>query len=133
ANAETCAAMTRAAVRALHLQLFADSPAAALTAIKTPDGMDSGAIIKAMKAKFGAVIANGQGEMKGQLFRVAHLGYFDYLDTLGVIGALEHVLAGLGVEVELGAGITAAQREYAHRLSNMSGKSGGALSAKLTS
>ena len=108
--------MTRAAARALDLELFArQSPAAALTAIKSPGGLESGAIVKAMKAEFGAVIADGQGEMKGQLFRIAHLGYFDYMDTLAVIGALEHVLAELRGQVELGAGLAAAQREYASR------------------
>jgi aspartate aminotransferase-like enzyme len=116
ANAETCAAMTRAAAGAMGLELFArSSPAAALTAIKSPQGMDSGEVVKAIKTEFGAVIANGQGEMKGSLFRIAHLGYFDYMDTLAIIGALEHVLASLGCDVELGHGVTAAQREYASR------------------
>jgi aspartate aminotransferase-like enzyme len=113
-NAETAAAMTRAAARALGLKLFAaGSPGAALTAIASPPGIDSGDIVKAYRNRFGAVIANGQGEMKGQLFRIAHLGYYDYLDTIAAIGALEHVLAGLGQPVELGAGLQAAQQVYA--------------------
>ena len=112
-NAETAAAMTRAAAKALGLKLFSSSsPAAALTAIASPEGTDSGDIVKAFRNRFGAVIANGQGEMKGQLFRIAHLGYYDYLDTIAVIGALEHVLAGMGKPVELGAGLQAAQRVY---------------------
>ena len=41
------------------------------------------------------VVANGQGEMKGKIFRIAHLGYYDYLDAIGVIGALEHVCSKL--------------------------------------
>jgi aspartate aminotransferase-like enzyme len=113
-NAETAAAMTRAAAKALGLKLFsASSPGAALTAIAAPAGMDSSDIVKGFKNRFGAVIANGQGDMKGQLFRIAHLGYYDYLDTIAAIGALEHVLAGLGVSVELGAGLNAAQQVYA--------------------
>ncbi len=113
-NAETAAAMTRAAAQALGLRLFsASSPGAALTAIAAPAGMDSGDIVKGFRNRFGAVIANGQGEMKGQLFRIAHLGYYDYLDTIAAIGALEHVLAGLGVPVELGVGLQAAQQTYA--------------------
>lgn len=113
ANAETAAAMTRAAAQALGLKLFsASSPGAALTAITSPAGMDSGDIVKAFRNSFGAVIANGQGEMKGKLFRIAHLGYYDYLDTIAAIGALEHVLAGLGQKVELGAGLRAAQQVY---------------------
>jgi aspartate aminotransferase-like enzyme len=113
-NAETAAAMTRAAAKALGLKLFsASSPGAALTAIASPDGMDSGEIVKAFRSRFGAVVANGQGEMKGQLFRIAHLGYYDYLDTIAAIGALEQVLAGLGLSIELGAGLHAAQQVYA--------------------
>jgi aspartate aminotransferase-like enzyme len=113
-NAETAAAMTRAAARALGLKLFAeDSPGAALTAITSPAGIDSGEIVKAFRNRFGAVIANGQGEMKGQLFRIAHLGYYDYLDTIAAIGALEHVLAALGQPVKLGTGLEAAQQVYA--------------------
>src|SRR6202041_3096731 len=60
-NAETCAAMTRAAVEALGLKLFApESPAAAATAVLPPPGMDSGAIVKELKSRFAAVITNGQ-------------------------------------------------------------------------
>src|SRR3954464_9117729 len=77
ANAEMAAAMTRAAATALGLELFsADSPAAALTAISAPKGIDSGVLVKALREQFGAVVANGQGEMKGQMIRIAHLGYY---------------------------------------------------------
>jgi len=113
-NAETAAAMTRAAAKALGLKLFsASSPGAALTAIASPDGVDSSDIVKAFRNRFGAIVANGQGEMKGQLFRIAHLGYYDYLDTIAAIGALEQVLAEMGRPIELGAGLKAAQRVYA--------------------
>jgi aspartate aminotransferase-like enzyme len=113
-NAETAAAMTRAAAKALGLKLFSvDSPGAALTAVAPPAGVDSSDIVKAFRNHFGAVIANGQGEMKGQLFRIAHLGYYDYLDTIAAIGALEQVLAEMGQRVELGAGLKAAQEVYA--------------------
>jgi len=113
-NAEMAADMTRAAAQALGLKLFsASSPGAALTAIASPLGVDSGDIVKAFRNRFGAVIANGQGEMKGQLFRIAHLGYYDYLDTIAAIGALEHVLVGIGHKMELGAGLHAAQQVYA--------------------
>ncbi len=116
-NAESAAAMTRAAATALGLKLFAPAaPAAALTAICPPQGMEAGAIVKQFRERFGAVIAAGQGEaMKNALFRVAHLGYFDYMDTVAIIAALEQVLATLGVKVEFGAGVAAAQQAYAER------------------
>ncbi len=113
-NAETAAAMTRAGAQALGLKLFAaGSPAAALTAVAAPDGVDSSDIVKAFRNHFGAIVANGQGEMKGQLFRIAHLGYYDYLDTIAAVGALEQILVQMGRKVELGAGLRAAQEVYA--------------------
>jgi aspartate aminotransferase-like enzyme len=113
-NAELCAEMTRAAILALGLKLFASSPAAALTAIHAPEGIDSGKIIKEFRESFDAVVANGQGEMKGQIFRIAHIGYYDYLDTIGILGALEHVLARVtGKPVEYGAAVRPAQEVYA--------------------
>jgi aspartate aminotransferase-like enzyme len=95
--------------------LFAPScPAAALTTIQSPSGIDSGAIIKEFRDRFGAVVANGQGEMKGKLFRIAHLGYYDYLDTIGILAALEQVLATVVRQpVEYGVAVRAAQEVYA--------------------
>ncbi|MGD0162770.1 MAG: alanine--glyoxylate aminotransferase family protein [Candidatus Sulfotelmatobacter sp.] len=117
-NAELCAEMTRAGGEALGLKLYAASPAAALTAICSPQGIDSGKIVKEFRETFDAVVANGQGEMKGQLFRIAHIGYYDYLDTVGILGALEHVLARVtGKPVEYGAAVRAAQEVYARGLS----------------
>ncbi len=114
ANAELCAAMTRAAVAALGLELFAPgAPCAALTAVKAPRAMSSTDIVKKCKTRFGATIADGQGGMKGQLFRIAHLGYFDPLDTLAIVGALEQALYEvLPAKVPLGAGLAAAQQAY---------------------
>ena len=115
-NAELAAAMTRAGAEGLGLKLFAkSSPSAALTAIASP-GVDSGAIVKEFRDAFSAVVANGQGEMKGQLFRIAHLGYYDYLDTVGILAALEQVLASVtGKAVEFGAAVRAAQLVYAQQ------------------
>jgi aspartate aminotransferase-like enzyme len=113
-NAEICAEMTRAGAKALGLKLYASSPAAALTAICAPDGVDSSKIVKEFRESFDAVVANGQGEMKGKLFRIAHIGYYDYLDTIGILGALEHVLARvIDRSVEYGAAVRAAQEVYA--------------------
>jgi aspartate aminotransferase-like enzyme len=116
-NAELAAEMSRAGVRALGLKLFAaSSPAAAVTAIEAPAGVDSGAIVKEFRESFNAVVANGQGEMKGKLFRMAHIGYYDYLDTIGVLAALEHVLAHVtGKPVEYGSAVRAAQEVFARQ------------------
>ena len=124
ANAELCAAMTRAGVQALGLKLFSPTaPAVALTAVTAPEGADSNAICKRFRDQFGAVVANGQAEMKGQLFRIAHIGYYDYLDTVGVLAALEHVIADLtGKKVEFGSAVRAAQDVYARGLASVVGR-----------
>jgi aspartate aminotransferase-like enzyme len=116
-NAELCAAMTRAGAKELGLKLYASSPAAALTAICAPEGIDSGKIVKEFRESFDAVVANGQGEMKGKIFRIAHIGYYDYLDTIGILGALEHVLSRVTEKpVEYGSAVRAAQEVYARAL-----------------
>jgi aspartate aminotransferase-like enzyme len=114
-NAELAAAMTRAGAQALGLKLYSPSaPSAALTAISSPAGVDSSAIVKEFRETFAAVIANGQGEMKGKLFRIAHIGYYDYLDTIGILAALEHVLGHVsGKPAQYGTAVRAAQEVYA--------------------
>lgn len=116
-NAETIAEMTRAALVALGFKLFADSPGAAATAVYAPEGTDSGVMVKELKSRFGAIITNGQGEMKGQIFRIAHLGYFDYLDTIALIGAMEQVTVKSYPQLgaQFGAGLIAAQKVFAER------------------
>src|SRR5256886_5391190 len=91
-----------------------------LPAIVPPPGIDSRVSVKDFRERFGAVIANGQSEMKGKLFRIAHLGYYDYLDTIAIIGALEHVLASVNNgRVEFGVGLRAAQTTYAQHTSEL--------------
>src|SRR5437660_7197100 len=116
-NAELAAEMTRAGGLALGLKLFApSSPAAAVTALEAPAGVDSGAIVKEFRESFNAVVANGQGEMKGKLFRMAHIGYYDYLDTIGALAALEHVVGHVaGKSAALGSAVRAAQEVFARQ------------------
>ena len=77
--------------------------------------MDSGVIVKDLRSRFGAIISNGQGSMKGQIFRLAHLGYYDALDLFAVIAGLEITLRKVGHKMELGAGVRAAQEVYLRR------------------
>src|SRR5580698_9714752 len=117
-NAETCAAMTRAAATAMGLKLFAPegSEAAAATAIVAPEGVDSGVFVKGLRSKFAAIVTDGQGEMKGSLFRIAHIGYFDYMDTIAIIGALEQVAIAAKIplpSLAFGTGLIAAQKVFA--------------------
>lgn len=113
-NAQLLAHATRVAVQALGLELFAPaSPSASVTAIRAPKGMDSGEIVKGFRTQFGSVIANGQGSMKGQIFRIAHLGYFDFADLFSMVAELEIILHSKGVPVEFGRGVAAVQKVYA--------------------
>ncbi len=113
-NAQLLARATRESAQALGLELFARNaiPAGAVTAIRAPDGLDSGQIVRAYKDRFEAVIANGQGSMRGQIFRFAHLGYFDFHDLFATIAELEIILHELGRKVDFGCGVQAAQAVY---------------------
>jgi aspartate aminotransferase-like enzyme len=119
-NAQVNAAATRAGLVALGFTLFAPTaPAAAATAVAVPDGMDSSDVVKALKTRFASVIANGQGEMKGRIFRIAHLGFFDFLDTIALLGAMEHIAKDtLKLPVQYGQAVAAAQQVYADAVKN---------------
>ena len=87
----------------------------ALTALHPPPGLEAPAIVKALKSEFGATVAGGQGPLKGKIFRVAHLGYYDAIDLLGLLGALEVTLRRLGHAFSAGCGVAAAQAAYLAR------------------
>jgi aspartate aminotransferase-like enzyme len=114
-NAEVNAAATRAGMVALGFTLFAPTaPSAACTAVAVPQGVISGDVIKAIKTRFAAVPTDGQGEMKGKIVRFAHLGFFDYLDTIGMVAAMEHIARDtMGLKIEFGQGVAAAQKVFA--------------------
>jgi aspartate aminotransferase-like enzyme len=112
-NAQLLARATRAAAVELGMELFAPgSPCSSVTAVKAPAGMDSSVIVKEFRSRFGAIIANGQGSMKGKIFRIAHLGYFDFADLFGVIAELEIILAANGHPLTFGKGVAAVQKVY---------------------
>ena len=112
-NAQLLAAATRAAVNELGLELFSNSPGSSVTAVRAPKGMDSGVIVKEFRNRFNAIITNGQGSMKGQIFRLAHLGYFDFHDLFAVTAELEIILAAQGIPVRFGSAVAAVQNVYA--------------------
>ncbi|MEE8219266.1 MAG: alanine--glyoxylate aminotransferase family protein, partial [bacterium] len=110
ARHDRLARATRSAMQAIGLELFAkESPSNALTAVKVPEGIDGTAIPKMLREDYGITIAGGQSQFKGKIFRIAHLGYaFDW-DIVTAVAATEMVLKRLGYDVELGAGVRAAQ------------------------
>ena len=119
-NAQLLARATREAVTELGLALFSSNPSSSVTAVRPPAGMDSGVIIKEFRNRFNAIITNGQGSMKGQIFRLAHLGYFDFHDLFAVIAELELILAAHGHSVVFGSGVAMAQKVYSEAASLIS-------------
>ncbi len=103
----------RAAVLAMGLELFAERPNNALTVIKVPAGIDGSAILKKLEKQYGFKLADGQDSMKGQIWRLSHMGYTDAFDVLGAVSALEFVLLESGFKLEPGAGVAAFQKSYA--------------------
>jgi aspartate aminotransferase-like enzyme len=107
---------TRAGVEALGLAVFPRAtPSPALTAVVSPPGVDSERIVAAYATDHNITIAGGQGEMKGTLFRLGHMGYAAELDVIVALAALEQILAGLGQPVDLGAGVRGAQKVFTDR------------------
>lgn len=105
-----------AAAKALGLTVFAEEPAAALTVVEVPEGIDGPKWEKLLERKYGVKAAGGQGSLKGKILRIAHMGYIDALDIVGVAAALEWSLAELGHPVESGAATAAAARSFAEDL-----------------
>jgi aspartate aminotransferase-like enzyme len=107
---------TRAGVEALGLELFAKAtPSPALTAVAAPRGVNSEQIVAAYSQSHNITIAGGQGEMKGKLFRLGHMGYAAEFDVIAALAALEQVLADLGQPVDFGASVGAAQKIFAEK------------------
>jgi len=104
---------TWAAVKALGLELFApEAPSEAVTAVKVPEGIDGVKLQKLFFERFGITVAEGQDRAKGKIIRIAHLGYYDRLDMIMVISALEMLLKQMGHSFELGKGVRAAEEVF---------------------
>lgn len=107
---ERLADMTRAGVAALGIALFSERPAAGMTAVQIPTGIDAGRLLGRLEQRFGVKLASGQLELKGKIFRIAHFGLLDELDIIATLAAIELVLDELGHPVTFGAAAAAASR-----------------------
>jgi serine---pyruvate transaminase len=107
----------REGAKAMGLELFSpdEDRSAVVTAIRAPDGIDGIELVRGLRDRFGITIANGQGELKGKIFRIGHIGYFDVFDITTALAAVEIVLADLGAEIERGAAVTKALEVYDER------------------
>jgi aspartate aminotransferase-like enzyme len=100
----------RAGVKAMGLELFSpdDDSSAVVTAIHSPDGLDSDDILKNLRTRHGVTLAPGQGPLKGKIFRIGHIGWFDIFDIGVALSAIELSLTELGAEIERGVATAAA-------------------------
>jgi len=103
-------AAAQAGMKAIGLPLFAaegyGSPA--ITAV-APEGIDAEQLRKEVKNRFDILLAGGQDHLKGQVFRIGHLGYVCDRDVLTAVSAIEATLQALGLHKgSMGAGVAAA-------------------------
>ncbi|MBL7069886.1 MAG: alanine--glyoxylate aminotransferase family protein [Candidatus Omnitrophica bacterium] len=107
------AVATRTAMKALGLELLSvDAASDAVTAVRVPEGIDGEKLVKTMRDQYGVTIAGGQAQLKGKIFRIAHMGFIEELDIIAGICCLEKVLTQMGYKFELGAGVRAAEEVF---------------------
>ncbi|MCX5686810.1 MAG: alanine--glyoxylate aminotransferase family protein, partial [Candidatus Omnitrophica bacterium] len=100
----------REAMKAIGLEIFSKSPSNAVTAVNAPAGIDAEGIIKLLKTEFGVTFAGGQEQLKGKIFRCAHMGGIDKEHTIESVKALEQALVKLGYKFKQGSAIDAAEK-----------------------
>jgi aspartate aminotransferase-like enzyme len=100
----------QAGVQALGLELFSARPAEGLTAFRVPEGLKDSDIRKKLVERFGITTIGGQGKLVGKIVRIGHMGYTDEIDVVAGLAALEMVLSDLGLDIEPGSAVTAAQQ-----------------------
>jgi len=111
ARHELLARAVKEGIRAIGLDLFGEAPERAwtVTAIRSPEGIDADTLCAAVRADHGIVLAPGQGPLKGKVFRIGHLGYYDRLDMIRGLAAIEMSLGKLGYPLKRGAAVAAAE------------------------
>jgi aspartate aminotransferase-like enzyme len=111
---ELCGRATREGVEAMGLRLLAPTaPSPATTGVWLPEGIDGGAFVKHLRDVMGVTVAGGQGQLKGKIIRLAHIGYIDTFDVITGLAAVEMALDAFGREVTFGQGPAAAARVLA--------------------
>jgi aspartate aminotransferase-like enzyme len=111
---QLAATATRNGIKAIGLELFAnvDVSSTTVTAIKMPEGVTDKDMRGTMRDKYGIVLAGGQDHLKGNVFRIGHMGNVTYRDIVVTLSALEMTLKELGLDVCLGDGVAAVEEAY---------------------
>jgi aspartate aminotransferase-like enzyme len=104
----------REGIKAMGLELFSpdDDRSAVVTAARVPDGVDGNELVLALRDRFGITVAPGQGDLKGKIFRIGHIGYFDVFDITTALAAVELALTELGADIERGVAVTRALETF---------------------
>jgi aspartate aminotransferase-like enzyme len=100
----------RAGVKAMGLELFSpdDDTAAVVTAVRAPDGVDGDDLLTHLRERHGVTLAPGQAHLKGKIFRIGHIGWFDVFDIATALAAVELSLTELGADIERGVAVARA-------------------------
>jgi serine---pyruvate transaminase len=106
----------RAGVKAMGLELFSpdDDRSAVVTAIHAPDGVDANELVALLRDRHGITVAPGQGPLKGKVFRIGHIGWFDVFDITTALAGLELALSEAGADIERGVAVSRALETYEH-------------------
>ena len=104
----------REGLKAMGLELGSpdDDSSAVVTAARAPEGIDSDELVLLLRDRHGVTLAPGQGELKGKIFRIGHIGYYDVFDITTALAAVELALVELGAEIERGVAITRALEAF---------------------
>src|SRR6266542_1683763 len=105
---------TRAGLKAMGVELFSpdDDSAAVVTVARVPDGIDGTELLRHLRDRHGVTLAPGQGGLKGKIFRIGHIGWFDIFDIAAALAAVELSLTELGADIERGVAVTRAFEAY---------------------
>jgi aspartate aminotransferase-like enzyme len=108
----------RAGLKAMGLELFSpdDDTAAVVTVANAPEGIDATDLLRHLRNAHGVTIAPGQGHLKGKIFRIGHIGWFDLFDIAAALAAVELSLTALGADIERGVAVPRALEAYEHHV-----------------
>jgi len=107
----------REGIKAMGLELFSpdEDRSAVVTAVNVPDGIDAAELLLTLRDRHGVQLIGGQGPLKGKIFRIGHIGYYEIFDVVTALAAVELALTELGADVERGIAVTRALEAYGER------------------
>jgi aspartate aminotransferase-like enzyme len=99
----------------MGLELFSpdEDRSAVVTAIRAPEGIDATELVLSLRDRYGVSLVGAHGGLRGKVFRIGHIGYYDVFDIATALGAVELALADAGAEIERGVAVTRALEAFA--------------------